>query len=259
MRTLQILAVLGVAASLEASEWSKRFEVTGRPDVRVEADDAEVTLHAGVPGVIEAHVVTRGWTLGPDGVRVNARQNGARVEVEVRVPGGVWGWGRREVRLDLTVPPELHAEIRTGDGSVRAQALKGEFRFTTGDGSIDADGLDGTLEARTGDGRLSARGRFDRLDLHTNDGAIVAAAGPGSKMAGPWRLETGDGSVNLRLPDGFAADVDASSGDGDITVHLPVTSNGYRSGEHVFRGKLNGGGPALKIRTGDGSIDLGRM
>jgi hypothetical protein len=258
MRTLAVFAVLGLAASLQAAEWSKHFEVTGRPELRVVADEAEVTLRAGGAHAVEAHVTTRGWPLGPDGVRVDARQTGAVIEITVLVPRGEWGWGNRSVRLDITVPPELRAEIRTTDGGIRAQGLKGQFRFTTGDGRIEADALDGALTARTGDGNLTARGRFDELDLHTNDGSVVAALDPGSAAATPWRIETGDGSVTVRLPEGFAADLDATTGDGEISVRVPVTSNTSRSSEHSFRGRLNGGGRTLRIRTGDGSIQLER-
>jgi DUF4097 and DUF4098 domain-containing protein YvlB len=258
MRTLPVFAVLGLAASLQAGEWSQRFEVTGRPELRVEADEAEVTLRAGGTHVVEAHVTTHGWPLGPDGVRVEARQKGARIEIAVRVPRGEWGWGNRSVRLDVTVPPALRAEIRTTDGGIRAQGLKGEFRFTTGDGSIDADALDGALTARTGDGNLNARGRFDELDLHTSDGSVVAALNPGSVAASPWRIETGDGNVTLRLPEGFAAELEATTGDGEISVRVPFTSAGFRNGEHTFRGQLNGGGRTLRIHTGDGSIHVER-
>jgi DUF4097 and DUF4098 domain-containing protein YvlB len=248
-----------LAASARADEWSKRFEVTGRPELRIEADDAAVALRAGSGGAVEARVTTRGWRIGPDGVRVNARQNGNRVEIEVRVPDNEWGLGTRSVRLEVLVPPDLRAEVHTGDGSIRAEALKGDFRFTTGDGGIEAESLDGALTARTGDGRLSARGRFDQLDLRTNDGSIVAAFNPGSKMAGPWRIETGDGSVTVRVPEGFAADIDAHTGDGHISIGLPITTSGFNTGENTFRGHLHGGGLPLRIRTGDGSIRIERM
>ena len=259
MRTLLALALCVFAATATAEDWSRQFPVTGTPELRVETDDANVFLHAGSGGMVEARVTTHGWTIGSNGVKVNARQNGDRIEIEVRVPQHDWGLGNRSVRVDLRVPTQVKAEVRTGDGNVVAQGLKGEFRFNTGDGAIEAESLDGALTARTGDGKLTARGRFDLLDFHTGDGAVFATANPGSKPAAPWRIETGDGDVTLRVPEGFAAEVDASTGDGEISVHLPITSTGFRSGEHSFRGRLNGGGPSLRIRTGDGSIRLERL
>jgi hypothetical protein len=264
MRTiLLVLAGLVLATiasnSARADEWSKRFRVTGRPQLRIEADDAAVSLRVGAPGTVDAHLTTRGCTIGPDGARVTARQNGNRVEIEIRIPESHWQTGSRSVRLEVLVPPELSAEVHTSDGHVWAQGLKGEFRLSTGDGAIDAESLDGALTARTGDGRLNVHGRFDQLDLRTNDGSVLATVNPGSKPAGPWRIETGDGSVTLRLPEGFAADLDARTGDGHISVDLPATTSGFHSGENNFRGRLNGGGLPLRVHTGDGSIRIQRL
>jgi DUF4097 and DUF4098 domain-containing protein YvlB len=191
-------------------------------------------------------------------VRIVERQTGNRVDIAVRIAERGWDAGKRSVRLELSVPAELKANVRTGDGRVSVEGLKGDLRIVTGDGPIDADALDGSLEARTGDGRLGVRGRFDALDLRTDDGSLTASVERGSKMAGPWRVKTGDGNVTLRLPDGFAADIDARTGDGTINVTLPVTTSGFQSSKGL-RGKLNGGGFTLHIETGDGSIRVDRL
>jgi hypothetical protein len=60
------------------------------------------------------------------------------------------------------------------------------------------------------------------------------------------------------VPGNLAADVDLHTGDGHIDLDLPVTTEGkIREGE--VRGKLNGGGNLLVIRTGDGSIRLRKI
>jgi hypothetical protein len=48
------------------------------------------------------------------------------------------------------------------------------------------------------------------------------------------------------------------TGDGHIGVDLPLTVNGTQN-EHEVRGKLNGGGPSLTVRTGDGSIHVSAL
>jgi hypothetical protein len=74
-------------------------------------------------------------------------------------------------------------------------------------------------------------------------------------MASGWNVRAGDGSVELNLPDNFAADVDLHTGDGHISLDLPVTVEGRLSRSSIH-GKLNGGGNLLTIHTGDGSIRL---
>ena len=73
-------------------------------------------------------------------------------------------------------------------------------------------------------------------------------------MASAWDITTGDGHITLRLPDGFGAELDAHTGDGSLDVGFPISSKGVSN--HDIRGRLNDGGPALKVRTGDGSIKV---
>ncbi|MGE5647546.1 MAG: DUF4097 family beta strand repeat-containing protein [Acidobacteriota bacterium] len=260
MRAIPVLFLLALSLGLaQADDWSKRFAVSGKPDLRVESNDSAVILRAGPAGAIDARLTTRGWRIGPGGVRVDARQTGSNVVIDIRVPNDYLGVGDSSCRLEVTVPAELRAEIRTGDGSISAESLKGDFVLNTGDGAIDVQSLDGALAARTGYGRLNVRGRFDRLSLRTNDGSITAVFNSGSKMAGPWRLETGDGSITVRLAEDFAADIDARTGDGGISIGVPATATGFKAKENAFRGRLGGGGLPLRIRTGDGSIRLERL
>jgi len=174
------------------------------------------------------------------------------------VPSMSMAFGRRSVRVELQVPRALRAEIHTGDGRILAQGLEGEIHLSTSDGSIEADSVDGILEAKTGDGHIRASGRWDRIDLRTDDGSIEAEARAGSKMASGWQVHTEDGHVTLRLPETFAAELDAHTGGGKVTVDFPVTNSGSSEGSAV-RGRLNGGGATLMVRTGDGPIRVMRL
>ncbi len=61
--------------------------------------------------------------------------------------------------------------------------------------------------------------------------------------------------MTLQLPETFAADVELHTGDGHISLDLPVSVEG-ELGHNNIHGKLNGGGKMLTIHTGDGSIRL---
>jgi len=253
------LVLAAVTASLGlADEWKKNFTVSGRPDLRVTTTDGSVTVRAWERNEIGARVTTQGWQIRPSEVRVTDHQTGDRVEIDVHTPKEFFGIGRRSVEVELLVPRELSADIHSGDGRISAQDLKGAVHLSTGDGSIEANAIDGILEAKTGDGSIRASGRWDRLDLRTDDGSVEAGARTGSKMTGVWSVHTGDGHVTLRLPDNFAADLDADTGDGKVTVDFPVTVSGSVGGGKM-RGKLNGGGETLTVRTGDGAIHIERL
>jgi len=179
------------------------------------------------------------------------------VEIEVRYPhhGITVEWGQHRVDIVIQMPREGRVNLRTGDGKIDLSGLKGEMDLHSGDGSENLEGVDGKLRASTGDGHITAHGRFDELELKTGDGHVEVRAVSGSSLAAGWRLETGDGNVSLEVPGDLAADVDLHTSDGHIDLDMPVTTAGkMREGE--VRGKLNGGGSSLTIRTGDGSIHL---
>jgi DUF4097 and DUF4098 domain-containing protein YvlB len=150
-------------------------------------------------------------------------------------------------------------DVHTGDGHVTVGSLRGSMRLRTGDGHIEGDNLDGTLSVETGDGRVRVSGRFDALELRTNDGSVDAEARQGSKIEREWYVTTGDGAVRLRIPANLNADLDARTGDGRIRVEFPISVAPGRTSSSSLQGKLNAGGPPLRVRTGDGSITISKL
>jgi DUF4097 and DUF4098 domain-containing protein YvlB len=257
------LAVLSFAAALPASadEWSKTYNIGGKPDLQIDASDANIHVTTWDQNTIEAKVVTAHYKIGEGGIRVEEHQEGDMVEIDVRFPHhdislGIMhvDWSRR-VDVLIQMPRQGKVNLRTGDGKIELTGLKGEMDLHTGDGSEILDAVDGKLHASTGDGHIRASGRFDELDLKTGDGHVDVSAFGGSSLGSAWRLETGDGSVNLAVPGELSADVDLHTSDGHIDLDMPVTTTG-KLRENEVHGKLNGGGTLLTIRTGDGSIHL---
>jgi DUF4097 and DUF4098 domain-containing protein YvlB len=259
-RPVMILTVtlLSFAGSACADDWSRQWTTGPNPELRVETGDGSVTvIGTANSNRIEAKVVTKGWKINASEVRIDEHFQGNKLDLTVHVPTIHFSVGieMRSVQIELHVPQSIASTIHTGDGSIHLQDLKGATRLNTGDGRIEGTGLDGTLEARTGDGSVKLTGRFDGLQVHTNDGKINLQANSGSKMAGTWRVESGDGSVTLAVPGDLAADVEAHTGDGHISFDLPVSLSDKKN-ENDLRGRINGGGPSLIVRTGDGSIRI---
>ena len=272
------VCALAAASPARADDWSKSYKLTGRPTLRVTTNDAHIDLYATDAQQIDAHVTTRGWTIGDRGVKITESQSGNGVTLDVHVPSFhfSFGWNNRSVRVELHVPHEADFDVETGDGSVTSESFHGNLRISSGDGSIDAHGLkgqvrlhsgdghiegddlDGALIADSGDGHIRVRGRFDALTLKTGDGSVTAEAISGSKLSGDWNLRSGDGSITLRLANGFDADLDASTGDGSISLDFPVTVSGSISRSRIH-GTMGKGGPPLYIHTGDGSIHIEKI
>ena len=255
--------ILGLCLALApfacAEQWSKTFSLTARPDLRVVTSDANIRVDTWEQSTIEARVTTEGWKIGEGGVRVTDHQNGDSIELEVRLPHQVCVvcFHERDHRVDVEIhmPREGKASLRTSDGAIRLSNFKGNMELQSSDGSQEIDAVDGSLKAHASDGHIKATGRFDSLQLSSSDGRIEAHALASSTIGSSWDLHTGDGSITLQLPETFAADVDLHTGDGHINLDLPVSLEGQLGG-HNIHGKLNGGGNLLTIHTGDGSIRL---
>lgn len=288
-----LLAASAVAA--RAEEVVKPFTVSGRANVRVETNDGSVRVSTGDSKQVEFRVEYQGYELGKN-LHIDAHQDGDKVELIARVAdhwGISWGHNSRRLHIEVRMPREGDLDVHSGDGSVEAASingtvkvytgdgsvkanslngnielhttdgsitvdtLKGDIRLHTGDGSIEARDLDGKVDADSGDGHIRIAGRFDALNVKTGDGSVNTRVQAGSKMATSWTIRTGDGSVDIVLPSDFQTNIDASTGDGHISLGIPVTIEGtFKNSE--LHGKMNGGGQPLTIHTGDGSIRLSK-
>ena len=292
-----LLTAATVTPIAHAEDVVKSYTVAGRANVRVDTNDGSVRVTASDSKQVEFRVEYQGFELGKN-LHVDTRQDGDKVELTARITGhwGInfnWGHNSRRLHIEVRMPRDADLQVETGDGSVELESvngtvnvhtgdgsvkanslagsidlhtsdgsitvdtLRGDIRLRTGDGSIEAHNLDGKVEADSGDGHIRLAGRFEALNVKTGDGSVNAQVLPGSKMATSWSLRTGDGSVDMVLPSDFQADIDATTGDGHISLGIPVTVEGTFS-KSALHGKMNGGGQALTIHTGDGSIRLSK-
>jgi DUF4097 and DUF4098 domain-containing protein YvlB len=290
-----MLAAATLAPQARAEDYNKAFTISGRANVHVDTNDGSVRITTGDNKQVEFHVAYQGFELGKN-LRIDARQDGDKVELIARETGHWgfsinFGHNSRNLRIEVRMPKEGDLQVETGDGSVQVDALsgnvnvhtgdgsvrasalsgtvdlhtsdgsitadtlKGDIRLRTGDGSIEARDLDGKVDADSGDGHIRLAGRFEALNVKTGDGSVDTKVLAGSKMTASWNIRTGDGSVDILLPADFQTNIDASTGDGHISLGIPVTVEGTFSNSQIH-GKMNGGGQALTIHTGDGSIRL---
>ena len=131
--------VLGLAAALPASadEWSKTYNLSGKPDLRIETSDANIRVTNWDQNTIEAKVLTSRYKIGEGGIRVEEHQNGNSVEIEVRYPHHNFNveWGQHKVDIVIQMPREGRVNLRTGDGKIEIAGLKGDMDLHSGDGS----------------------------------------------------------------------------------------------------------------------------
>jgi hypothetical protein len=142
-------------------------------------------------------------------------------------------------------------EAQTGSGSVRLGRITGAVVATTGSGSIEVLGAGGGLSARTGSGSIEAVGVTGALRAHTGSGRVAVQGTP----TNDWTIQTGSGSIDVRLPADAAFDLNARSGSGSINTSHPIEMRGTLS-RRQLQGRVRGGGPRVDVSAGSGSIRL---
>ena len=297
--TISTFSVLGVSALAFASaacsidvrgegivtREEKRFTVTGEPNLSVRTFDGSIQVKSWDRNEVLIEIERRGPDKETaDALVVTTTQDGNRIVVEAPGPRDrhevihIGSWQSPSVNLIVTAPRKLTAEARSGDGSITADDLTGAVTLNSGDGSIRARHIEGDLKARTGDGSISVAdgagrveadsgdgsielaGRFEALDVRTGDGSVRLDIFDGSSMKSDWSVNTGDGSISLRLPANLDADLDAHTGDGGVHASgIPAAAE--KSGDEErgsLRAQIGKGGRTLRLRSGDGSINISR-
>jgi len=269
-----LLATGLFAATAHADDYTKTYTVSNRANVHVDTDDGSVVVTTGDTKQVEFRVEYQGYTLDKS-LHIDSSQHGDEVELTARIPHGfhISLGTMRRLHIEVRMPKDADLDVRTGDGSIKANnvsgtvdlhsgdgsisvsSLKGSVRIHTGDGSIEASEMDGKCDASSGDGRIRLSGRFDVLSAKSGDGSVVVEALHGSKLDSSWSITSGDGGIDVALPPDLPVNIEASSGDGRISTDIPITMEGVISKSRVH-GKMNGGGSTLTIHTGDGSIHL---
>lgn len=175
------------------------------------------------------------------------------------------------------------AVIETGGSSITVRHCNGKVKATTGGGSVDVSDVGGPAEIETGGGSIRLTSAKGHVHAETGGGGVelygvpsawaeTAAGGITVKLVntGAERhdsdLETGAGDITVYIASDVAINVRASVDMGNghqITSDFPdihVSSEGGQWGPKTLtaEGRLNGGGPMLKVHTSTGDICIKR-
>lgn len=144
-----------------------------------------------------------------------------------------------------------NAKISTGSGRIHAVGLHGGFSVDTGSGDIYAEQTGaGDVKAHTGSGGIELKEVHGSLRAETGSGDIKISGSP----TGDWKLGTGSGSVEFS-PGSTGFTLDASTGSGTVHSDHEMTMQGAFDRHHIV-GKVNGGGPTVRIETGSGDVRI---
>jgi len=208
-----------------------------------------------------------------EGMEFKAETSGGTLYVEARDPHmdrSDWsdhrGFSSTAV---IGIPRDMDLSVMTADGDITADRLGGRANLSSADGDVVIDSAEGeTLNVSTADGDIVIMGlSTTRAQVSTADGDISL-----DDVRSSLSVSTGDGDMRITFSEAHEASI--STGDGDVVLFVPTTIRAtFRlAGEYLniapgmelmgrvrddmIEGDLNGGGPEIEVRTGDGSITL---
>ncbi|HTP86056.1 MAG TPA: DUF4097 family beta strand repeat-containing protein [Bryobacteraceae bacterium] len=206
----------GANGGISVKGWD-RSEILVRSQTRVwERDPEEAKRIAS-----EVHVVVSGSHIRTDGPKWNWHDGGWGVSFEIFVPR----------RTDLT--------LRTTNGGVDIEDVRGRMDFDTTNGGVKLTRVAGDVEGQT-----------------TNGGVHIELAGDhwdGDKCS----VTTTNGGVKLLVPANYSAHLEASTTHGGVNIDFPVTVHG-RIGSQIET-DLGSGGRTIRVRTTNGGISVQRI
>lgn len=140
--------------------------------------------------------------------------------------------------------------IDTKGGNMYIQHHEGNIHCSSWGGNIEAFTVNGFLECNTAGGNIYLKNVNGNIGASTKGGNIKAEVNEINQYA--W-FDTAGGNIKIALPLEHPMDLEASAS----RVYTPMFANfsGYQTKQSI-RGKLNGGGPNVTIKTLAGKIDI---
>jgi len=234
--------------SMHLDDIGGAYAETGGGSIEVGTVHGDLGLHTG-GGSIEVHHA--------DG-KITAETGGGSVEIHSGSQGAVIETGGGSIELRQC---NGKAKVSTGGGSVELSDIAGPADIETGGGSIHLTSAKGHVVAETGGGGIELYGVPSARAETGAGGVVVKLVNTGGERRDS-DLETGAGDIMVYIASDVAVNVRASvdmANGHHITSDFPdihISSEGGPWGPKTYtaEGKLNGGGPMLKVHTSTGDI-----
>jgi DUF4097 and DUF4098 domain-containing protein YvlB len=193
------------------------------------------------------------------------------------------------LRWTVTVPHSFSVDLDTAGGRILVGDLQGKVRADTSGGSIDIGEIDGSVSADTSGGSITLKSASGRTVLDTSGGSIHVGVAKSSLVAdtsggsievacaedrvkadtsgggievgfrGPIKgessLDTSGGGITVRVDADAAFDLVADTSGGNVKCELPIQTSGEMERDHL-EGRVNGGGPKLRLDASGGGIRI---
>jgi hypothetical protein len=228
----------------ESAEWRKTYALQQGGRVEIGNVNGKIDEEPSTGNTVEnvanktvrsAHADAAKQALERIEIREEVSPSSVKVETKIQRNHSFFNMGGAEVHYTIKVPAGATVRFTTVNGGIALAGLTGRIFAETTNGGVTARGVEGSIEASTTNGGVD-------VELSRVDEAGV-------------RLECTNGGIKLRLPSDAKANITASVTNGGISAEglsLQTTESSRRR----LEGRLNGGGPNIRIQGTNGGIRI---
>ena len=211
---------------------TKTFVLGDNAKISFKNVNGNITVSAWDQPTAQVNVIKRG---SPDrSAQVFFNNNGGNLSMRTAQTRG-----NQDVRFEVKVPRELaRVELSSTNGAIKISDVTAEILVEATNGAIELANILGASK------------------IHTVNGSIRAALlGPSDRS---MEFDSTNGTIDLTVPPGFVADLEASTVHGSIRLDdtFDVQIEKGTVGQKA-RGVIGEGGERLKLATVNGNIKMG--
>ncbi len=193
---------------------------------------------SGVTGSIEISVRARSYSEAQDiaeDLRVDITKSGRTLVIDGPRPSGLFRSINIRLNTTLSVPEDWDVEVASSAGNTNVTGIRGEINVRSSAGTVTLDGL-----AREVDVSVSAGNLWASLgpDMESFDGSVSA------------------GNLNLTVPNGVGATIEASSSAGNIQCSLPGVEVTKSAASSRASGTIGSGACRVDLRSSAGNVTI---
>jgi len=221
-------------------------------------------------------------------------QSGNEIKAQARYPEPPTGFSLKKwppvvVHFDVSVPAGFNADLATSGGDITLTDLRGNAKVATSGGDLRLGRIRGKVDGSTSGGDIALESHTEAAKLSTSGGDIrvIESLAPATlttsggeivvEMANSAvKATTSGGDIRVNLADAVVESVVLVSSGGDVAVtlgktsafHLDASTSGGdvkarglvleiekgAPGKSKLVGRVNGGGPEMKLRTSGGDV-----
>jgi hypothetical protein len=239
----------GLSVDLRAGkatdEWVRSYDIKPGGSLDIININGQIQALPATGTQVEVHATREVRAGSEEASRELLRKSEMREEVtpervSIQSPEGQGRGLRRpqlSIKYDVRVPPGLNLLLKTQNGEVRLENVKGlRIEASSTNGGINGRGVSGAIDAQTVNGGIT-------MDLEA--------------VTGESRMVTVNGGVILSVAPGVNADLEATVVNGGVLVQDGLSLSGEERSRQRVVGRIGKGGPRLVVQTTNGGVRIG--